>query len=93
MTTAIEAFELRDVGTGDASGAFLHAPQKDFTVIKFVNEQVDILCQIDNKHNEYVEYEGKNKVIYLMLNQAMCGTLMATLLWHELLTKTLLKMV
>ena len=61
MTTAIEAFELRDVGTGDVSGAFLHAPQKDFTMIKFVNEQVDMLCQIDNKHDEHIEHEGKTK--------------------------------
>ena len=91
MTTAIEGFELRNAGTGDASGAFLHAPQKDFTAIKFANEQVDILCQIDNKYDEHIEYEGKNKVIYLMLNQAMHGTLTAALLWYELLTKTLIK--
>ena len=36
-------------------------------------------------------YEGKNKVLYLMLNQALYGTLMAALFWYELLTETLLK--
>ena len=38
LETSIEAKERRQVGTRDVSRAFLHASQKDFTVIKFVNE-------------------------------------------------------
>ena len=45
-TTAIEAKEGRHAITGDVKGAFLHAQQKDFTVMKFMNEQVGALCEI-----------------------------------------------
>ena len=41
--TPTEAKEGRCVLTGDIKGAFLRAVEKDFTVMKFVNEQVDIL--------------------------------------------------
>ena len=90
LVTAIEAKERRDVGTGDVQGACLHAKQKDFTVLKFVNEQVDIMCEIDKKCIDYVTYEKQNKVLYLMLSKALCGTLTASLLWFELLTSTLI---
>ena len=49
IITTIEAFELHDADARNISKAFLHAPQKDLTMIKFINEQVDILCKIDKK--------------------------------------------
>ena len=91
LTTAIEAKEDREIGTGDIVGAFLHALEKDFTVIKFVNEQVDILCRTNTKYEEFVTVEGKNKVIYLMLDHALYGTLTAAIRWYELLTSTLVE--
>jgi len=90
LTTAIEAKEKRKVGTGNIAGAFLHALEKYFTVIKFVNEQVDILCQTDEKYSKYITYEGKNKVIYFMLDRALYGTLTAAVFWYKLLTTTLM---
>ena len=42
LVTTIEAKDWYHIGTGDISRVFLHALQKDFTVIKFANEQVEI---------------------------------------------------
>ena len=79
MITVIEAKEYRDVATANIKGAYLYAHQKDFTVIKFVAEQVDIMCEIDPEYEKYVTYEGKNKVLYLSLLHALYGTLTAAL--------------
>ena len=69
-TTAIETKEGRYV----VKGAFLHAPEKDFTVMRFVNEQVETSCNVNEEHVDYVTTEGKNKILYLMLSKALYGT-------------------
>ena len=69
----------------------MHATQDDFTVIKFVDDQVDIMCRIDEAFREHVVYEGGHKALYLVLNKALCGTVKASLLWHNLLTSTLVQ--
>ena len=92
LTSAIDAFEGRVVGTGDIKGAYLHTPQDDFTVIKFIGEQVDIMCSISSEYLQYIVMENGKKVLYLMLNHALYGTVRAALLWYNLLTSTLLKM-
>ena len=91
LTTAIEAKEKRDTATADIKGACLHATQDDFTVIKFVDDQVDIMCRIDEAFREHVVDEGGHKALYLVLNKALCGTVKASLLWHNLLTSNLVQ--
>ena len=69
VTTDIEAKEGRFVIMEDAKRAFLYTLQKYFTVIKFMNEEVDIPCEINPEYKEYVVMEVKNtnKVLYLIL--------------------------
>ena len=38
MVTAIESMECRDIATANIKRAYLHAYQKDFTIVKFINE-------------------------------------------------------
>jgi len=92
LTSAIDAFEGRVVGTSNIKGAYLHAPQDDFTVIRFIGAQVDIMHSISSEYLQYVVIENGKKVLYLMLNRALYGTVRAVLLWYNLLTSTLFKM-
>ena len=71
--------------------ALLLADEEDFTIIKFVDEQVDVTYEIDEKHKKCVMYEGKQKSTCLMLSKASCGTATTTLLWYKLLNETLIK--
>ena len=57
--TAIEATDLRDVAISDTKGAFLLDDQEDFATVKFVNEQVYMMCEIDEKHKKCATFEGK----------------------------------
>ena len=52
IITATEALEGRAAYTGDIKGSFLHASQKYFTVIKFVNKEVEILCLMEKNHEQ-----------------------------------------
>ena len=49
LATAIEAKEKRDIATADIKGVCLHATQDDCTVIKFVDDQVDVMCGISSQ--------------------------------------------
>ena len=90
-TTAIEAKEGRYVLNGDVKGEPLNEVGKDFTVMKFANEQVDVLCSGNEGHKECIVTEGTNKILHLMLSKALHGTLTAAILWHETLTSTLIE--
>jgi len=90
ITTAIEAKKRWDVVTTDIKGAYFHALQDNFTVVKFVNKQVDIMTIIDKKYKKYAILEGRNKLLYLILSKALYDTVRALLLWYNLLTETLI---
>lgn len=80
MVTAIEAKEQRSIAVGDVKGAFLILNIPDFTTVKFINEQVDILCRIYSNYKKHVTHEGKNKVLHVVLNTSLCGAIQAALL-------------
>ena len=62
-TLAIDAFERRAVAIFDVPGAYLHAnmPEDKFAVIKFENEFVDIMCEINKELIEDIKYEKGEK--------------------------------
>ena len=43
LSLIVDALEKRVVATGDVPGAYLHAKLKDFTVLKFTGESVEVL--------------------------------------------------
>ena len=91
LTVDAEAKEGRDTATADIKGVCLRAEQDDFTVVKFVDEQVDVMWLIDGSYEDYVVVEGNTKVLCLVLNKALHGTVKVALLWHKLLTDTLVE--
>jgi hypothetical protein len=50
LTVAIDANEERDVAMADVAGAYLKADMTDFDLMKFVDESVDILCDMNTKY-------------------------------------------
>ena len=47
LTTSIEA---KETTTADIKGVHIHAEQDDFTVIKFADEKVEVMCLIDESY-------------------------------------------
>jgi len=90
MVTAIEAMEHRDVATANIKGVYLHTHQKDFSIVKFIDEQVNIIYEIESDYKKFVTHEGSKKVLYLMLLKALYSTLTASLLWYNFLVSKLL---
>ena len=90
MVATTEARERRGEGTGDIKGAHLHAEKDDFTAVKFTNDQVDAIVSINLQCKNHSTVEGKNKLLHLMLSEALHGTVRDAILWHTLLTETLI---
>ena len=84
MSLLIDAMERRCIGTGDVPGAFLHAHLKDFTLICFERETVDIIRSINPEYEKLVIVENGKRVLYLRLNKALYGCVVSSLLWYEL---------
>ena len=52
IMTIIESNECIDVAISGANGAFLLFDKEDFGTVKFMNEQVDAMCKIDENIEE-----------------------------------------
>ena len=63
VTAVIDAREGRDVELFDVPGAYLHAIFDKFVLLKFEDEFVDIMIQVNPTFASEVRYEGKKKVL------------------------------
>ena len=96
ITCAIDAHEGRDVATADVPNAFIQTdmpptkPGEDQVVMKITGQLVDMMVELDPElYSDYVVYEGKRKVIYVVILKALYGMLVASLLWYEKFRKDL----
>ena len=89
LTIIIDAYESRDVATADIAGAYLKAYMKDFVLMKFTGESVNILCKMDPKYKEFVVKEGNSLVLYVRLIKAIYGCVKSALLRYDLFSGTL----
>ena len=69
LVTSIEVYNRRTVRTRDVKGAFLILDQDDFVVVRFIEEQVYSFYEIDSKYKEFLYYECRVKVLYVMLSK------------------------
>ena len=88
LTAVIDAYECHDVAIVDVPGAFLQTdmPVDEVVHVRFTGIMVDLLLEIDSEmYTPFVEYEGKEKVLYVELLKALYGTLHAAwLFWEKL---------
>ena len=62
-TLLIDANKGRDVAIFDAPGAYLQAemPREKKLLMKFRNEFVDIMCEVNSEYEQYVIKENGKK--------------------------------
>jgi hypothetical protein len=89
LTIMADAHEERDVGTCDVAAACLRVAKKDFVIMKFVGDSVDILCEMNPEYRKYVCIENGKKVLYVRLLKAIYGCVKSALLWYEMFSGTL----
>ena len=89
LTMLVDAWENRDVGSADVSGAYLHADMNDYTLLKLEGRSVDIMCRVNKDYEKFVCYENGKKVLYLQLLKALYGCVKSALLWYDLFSTTL----
>ena len=96
VTSLIDTYEGRDVGTFDIPGAFLQAklapkPNNERVLMKLVGQFVDIMCNVNPEHIKNVIDENGKKVLYMEVLQAIYGCIESALRWYELFSETLVK--
>ncbi|GAX20129.1 hypothetical protein FisN_17Lu131 [Fistulifera solaris] len=84
LSLIVDAHEGRDVAIADVVGAYLKANMKDFTLLKFTGESVDIMCKMNPKYEAFVAVEGGKRVLYVQLRKALYGCVCSALLWYEM---------
>jgi Reverse transcriptase (RNA-dependent DNA polymerase) len=87
----IDALERRDVATIFIPGAFMQAMIDEVVHIKFDEELIDLLCEVDPSLKQYVSMEKGKRVLYTKLNKALYGTVQASRLFWEKLSSFLIE--
>jgi hypothetical protein len=87
ITGVIDAKQKRDVMTLDVPNAFVQTPipkSGDKIIMKIRGSLVDILLEIcPGVYDEYVIYEGKQKILYVQMLMALYGMMIASLLYYK----------
>jgi hypothetical protein len=58
-------------------------------LMKFRDEFVDIMCDVNSEYKKYVVEENGKRVLYVRVLRAIYGCIELALLWYELFSKTL----
>jgi hypothetical protein len=90
LSCVMDAYEKRDVATIDIPSAFMQAFIDELVHIKFNDEIIDLLCEVDPSLKQYITYENGKRVLYTKLNKALYGTVQASRLFWERLSDFLI---
>jgi hypothetical protein len=81
-TSTIDAKESRKVVTIDIPGAFLHADNEDYVIMKMVGTLAELMVKTNPRlYRQYVILEKGKSVLYLQLQKALYGMMKSTLLF------------
>jgi len=90
LSLIIDAKEGRDVATVDIPGAFMQTDMEEKVYMRIDGVMADLLVKIDpDKYKKFVTKVRGKSVLYVLLNKALYGTIMASLLFWKDLCKTL----
>ena len=92
LSVLIDAYEERDFATADVAGAYLKALMDDYVLMKFTGASVDILCEMNPEHKQFIAVENGVKVLYVRLIKAIYGCVKSALLWYNLFSTKLKEM-
>jgi hypothetical protein len=92
-TAAIDAKENREVVTINIPGAFLHATNKNYVVMRMNGTLAKVMTKTDPKlYQKYLTDEKGKKVLYLHLQKALYGIIKSALLFYRKLISELKEM-
>lgn len=79
------------MGLFDVPGAFRQVifPDGKFVILKFENDFVGIMVDMDPRYASEVRFEGGKKVLYVRLIRALYGCMESALLWYKLYSEKL----
>jgi hypothetical protein len=84
ITSAIDAKENRKIVTIDIPGAFLHADNEDYVLMKMVGTLAELMVQTNpTLYRKYVVIEKGKSVLYLRLQKALYGMMKSALLFYR----------
>jgi hypothetical protein len=93
ITSTIDAKESRKVVTIDIPGAFLHADNEDYVIMKMVGTLAELMVKTNPKmYRQYVILEKGKSVLYLRLQKALYGMMKSALLFYRKLVSELREM-
>ena len=79
--------------TIDIPGAFLHADNKDYVIMKMVGTLAELMVKVNPKiYRQYVILEKGKSVLYLCLQKALYGMMKSALLFYRKLVSELREM-
>ena len=90
ITSTIDAKESRKLATIDIPGAFLHADNEDYVIMKMVGTLAELMVKTNPKlYQQYVILEKGKSVLYLRLQKALYGMMKSALLLYRKLVSEL----
>ena len=93
LTLTIDAKENREVVTINIPGAFLHADNKDYVIMKMVGTLAELMVKTNPKmYRQYIVLEKERSVLYLQLQKALYGMMKNALLFYRKLVSELKQM-
>ena len=91
LTAVIDTMEGRNVVVLDVPGAYMKAKIDELVHVRFTGAMVTLLLEIDHDmYKDYVVVEKGEQVMYMELLNALYGTLRATRLFWQKLSKQLI---
>ncbi len=91
MTIVVK--ENREVVTINIPGAFLHADNEDYVIMKMVGTLVELMVKTNPKmYRQYVVLEKGRSVLYLQLQKGLYGMMKSALLFYRKLVSELKEM-
>jgi hypothetical protein len=93
LTSTIDGKENREVVTIDIPGAFLHADNEDYVIMKMVGMLAELMVKTNPKmYRQYIVLEKGKSVSYLQLQKALYGMMKSVLLFYRKLVSELKEM-
>jgi hypothetical protein len=93
LTSTIDAKENREVVAINIPGAFLHADNEDYVIMKMVGTLAELMVKTNPKmYRQYVVLEKGRFVLYLRLQKALYGMMKSALLFYRKLALELKEM-
>jgi Reverse transcriptase (RNA-dependent DNA polymerase) len=91
ISCTMDAHEERDVAIVDIPGAFMQVDMEGIVHLRIDGPMADLLIRLDPEYyNQFVEMKGDKKVLYLLLEKALYGTLIAAKLFWKHLSSVLI---